>query len=57
MQTLPNILQRRLSIDFANREPSLKQTGKNTWMVWDGNVCMYYILNADHSDIIDIQVD
>lgn len=57
MQTLPAILERAISRDFANRQPSINCTGGKTWQVAYGNVCMYYILNADESDIIDIQVD
>jgi hypothetical protein len=57
MQTLPAILTRRLALDFAGKAYTLKETHKNTFMVCAGWVTMYYILNADHSDIIDIQVD
>ena len=57
MQTLPAILTRRLALDFAGKSYTLKETHKNTFMVCAGWVTMYYILNADHSDIIDIQVD
>ncbi len=57
MQTLPAILERAISRDFPNRQPSINCTGGKTWQVAYGNVCMYYILNADESDIIDIQVD
>lgn len=53
----PSILERRIAIDFAGKTPSVTKTGAYTWMVYLGNVCMYYILNADESDIIDIQVD
>lgn len=53
----PSILQRAINRDFANRKPNIRETCKNTWMVASGNLCIYYVLNADHSDIIDIQVD
>lgn len=53
----PSILQRAINRDFANRNPFIRETCKNTFMVAAGNLCIYYILNADHSDIIDIQVD
>lgn len=54
--TIPQIVADAIAKDFKSIY-SVKQTRATTWMVSAGNLCIYYIVNADCSEIIDIQVD
>lgn len=54
--TIPEIVADAIALDFKSIY-SVKQTRETTWMVSAGNLCIYYIVNADHTEIIDIQVD
>lgn len=61
MQKIPQIVFEQAIKDFPSDNPlnmpTIKQTLEHTFMVYKGLVCMYYILNNDHTKIMDIQVD
>lgn len=53
----PQIIMDTVIRDFPNRLFSMSWTGKNTVMVWNRTVTLYYVLNDYHDKIVDVQVD
>ena len=54
--TIPEIVAKAVALDFKSFH-TVSKTRANTYMATAGNLCIYYIVNADCSEIIDIQVD
>ena len=54
--TIPQIVLDAVAQDFKSYH-NVSKTRANTYMAFAGNLCIYYIVNADCSEIIDIQVD
>jgi Zn-dependent oligopeptidase len=53
----PQIIMDTVIRDFPNRLFSMSWTNKNTVMVWNRNITLYYVMNEDNTAIVDIQVD
>ncbi len=53
---IPQIVLDAVALDFTSYH-TVSKTRANTYMASSGNLCIYYIVNADCSEIIDIQVD
>ena len=54
---IPEIVAEAIAKDFKICKPSVKKTHNNTFMASSGNLCIYYIVNAEQTEILDIQVD
>lgn len=54
--TIPEIVAKAVALDFKSFH-TVTKTRENTYMASAGNLTIYYIVNPEQTEIIDIQVD
>lgn len=54
---IPQIVLDAIAKDFANYSPLVRFTKSNVIMASNRSLSIYYIMNQDNTQIVDIQVD
>lgn len=56
-KNIPQIVLDAIAKDFANRSINATYTHDNVIMASTSSLSIYYVMNSDNTQIIDIQVD
>ena len=54
---IPQIVLDAIAQDFANRSINANFTHDNVIMASTSSLSIYYVMNADNTQILDVQVD